>query len=182
MKQTKQVCPTCGHNTTPYIFTFDVADALLLYAIAKEVRARKEVIKDFTIANQVHVPNLKGISHATKCRTTHCSKLGLLAKLMKNGKHVAGCWVVTSRGWQALRGEPVPAEVVVTSGEITQRGAKTATIYEALQNGKANIEKAIARNKKPVHDYRADVDAYRPSDWVTYGVAQTLTEATGQLF
>lgn len=166
MKNQKQPCPTCGHNMAPYVFTFDVADALLLLAMAKEVRARhvysrfnKDVIKDFTVANQVHVPTIKGISHATKCRTTHCSKLGLLAKLTKNGKHVAGCWVVTARGWQALRGEQVPATVEVTGGEITQRGTKTCTIREALQHGKENIEKAIARNKKPVHDYRADVDA-----------------------
>lgn len=180
-KNTKQPCPTCGHNTAPYLFVFDVADALLLLAMANEVRARKATMADFTVANQVYVPSLK-VSHAVKCRTTHASKLGLVAKLMAKGHHVAGCWVITTRGWAALRGEQVPSEVIVTNGEISQRGTKTTTLYQALRVGVEKINVALSRNRQPRHDFRMDANAYMPGDWVTYGAAAVLTEATGKLF
>lgn len=167
----KEVCPNCGASMSEYIFFFDSLDALLLIAMAKEVRRKKSIGILFNQANQVHVPSLKE-SLSIRCRTTICSKLGLIAKVKNdNGRHARGAWLITERGWKALRGEPVPAFVKVFRGKIEERFDQTTTMQDIF-NGSKNCLEGIVRDKRQIdehYDYRSEIDDYRASDWVVVG-------------
>jgi hypothetical protein len=167
----REVCPNCGASMSEYIFIFDSIDALLLLAMAKEIRDKKARGISFNQANQVHVPSLK-VSLSIKCRTTICSKLGLIAKVKNdNGRHARGVWLITERGWKALRGEPVPAFVKVFRGKIEERFDHTITMQEVFNGSKTRLE-GLLRKKKEIdehYDYRSEINDYSASDWVVVG-------------
>jgi hypothetical protein len=170
MAKENHKCPTCGHITKTWEYRFDIIDALLLLAMAQEVKRRVEKTtflgqcKDFTAANQVHVPTLEG-SLAMKCRTTQMSKLGLVAKLKVEKKHRPGIWVITDRGWSALRGEPVPAAVTVREGEIYERIDERITLSEAFKVHREAAENAARRNRPLTRDYRNEIVGWVPEEW-----------------
>jgi len=165
----KERCPNCDASMREDIYFFDILNALLILKMGQAARIKTEEETNFTIANQVHVPSLP-TTLAIKCRTTQCSKLGLVAKIKNNnGRHAKGMWCLTVRGWAALRGEPVPAQVKVWRGEIQERYEDTITLAEAFKVHRENIEQAIARQRKPKQDYRGEVQDYSPSDWVGFG-------------
>jgi hypothetical protein len=87
----------------------------------------------FTDANKIHIPTMQIPSNISK-RMTIASKLGLIAKYLRNGHQQAGIWVITSRGWNALRGERVPSKVSVYRKQITERYDEVTTISEALKS------------------------------------------------
>jgi hypothetical protein len=167
----KETCPNCGASMSEYIFPFDSLDALLLLSMANEVRDKRKRGISFNQANQVHVPSLKA-SLSVKCRTTICSKLGLVAKIKnENGKHARGAWLITERGWKALRGEPVPAFVKVFRGKIEERFDQTTTMQDIFNGSKSRLE-GIVRDKREIdeqYDYRSEINDYRASDWVIVG-------------
>jgi hypothetical protein len=177
----KTTCPTCGGNTTEYIYRFDVLDAVLLLAMAREVQNRKTGrMKEFsfTVQNRVHVPSLEALSLAVRCRTTMCSKLGLIAKApsVDTGRQEPGYWLITARGWAALRGELVPASVAVFRKQITERPDEKITISEAFKVNNDNLQAAIARkikngtiHKARIVSYRMIEEQYHPEEWVEYG-------------
>ena len=161
----REFCPNCGASMEEYIFYFDILDAALLYAMAKEFRKRRQSGLDFTVSNQIHIPSL-ACSHAIKCRTTQSSKLGLVAKVKNaNGRHAKGMWCITDRGFSALRGEKVPAQVKVWRGEIQERFDNTISIGEAILVHKHNVEDHIRRNKNTKRDYRSEFSDYQATDW-----------------
>lgn len=163
-------CLNCGASLAEYVFEFDVLDALLLYGMGQTVMRNLDRMKeelDFTKANQVRPQDLIGVSHSVKCRTTQCSKLGLIAKLKgANGRQIPGYWVVTKRGWEALRGVPVPRSVRVFRGQILERTDEMITIADAFRSHSNKVEAMIRRNKNPKTDYRTYMSAYEPSLWV----------------
>lgn len=128
-------CPTCGSNTTEYEFTFSLLDAKLLLGMAHAVRENK---KDhpgwpFKAVNQVHLPTLAHMESNVQNRKTITSKLGLIAKYLVNGKQKQGMWVITARGWAALRGEKVPARIREFRNQITERFGDETTLGAALR-------------------------------------------------
>ena len=159
-------CANCDASMAMYVFHFDCLDTILLEKMAIEVRNRLNKGMDFTIANQVHIPSLPTY-HSVKCRTTQSSKLGLVAKLKdKKGKQPGGMWVITERGWEALRGDPVPAQVTVWRGSIEERFDQRITIQEARRIHIDKIEAILKKNRQPKHDYRIALTEYKPADWV----------------
>lgn len=178
----REKCINCGASMLEYIYQFDVLDAVLLYAMAHRVQESLRRDPDFTKANAVHVPTISEISLAVRCRTTQCSKLGLVAKLKKDGKHVSGMWVITARGWAALAGKPVQRRVRVFRNEILERftdgDGDLITIKEAFNVHRDLVEKSIAARKSPKNDYRMFVSGYNPMDWVEH----STTINAGTLF
>lgn len=161
----KDVCPCCDASMQEYIFTFDAWNALLLMKMAEEIRHRMSKGMEFTIANQVRIPELDA-NYALKCRTTYASKLGLVAQLRnRNDKRVAGTWVITRRGWEALAGKPVPKMVRVWRGKIEERYDEKTTLAAALKSHVDYVEKMHKRGKTPTHDYRDMALEYDPSRW-----------------
>ena len=132
-KEPRKTCPCCQQKMPQeYEFTFSLLDALLLLKMAKAVRKLVNEGVPFTEANSVHLT--ESVSEANLCnRSTISSKLGLIAKHKKGGKQIQGRWVITSRGWAALRGEAVPAWVSVLTGQITERTDEKVTLASALK-------------------------------------------------
>jgi len=161
----KSHCINCGASMKEYDIRFDYWQAILLLRMAEQVRTRQRSGMDFTIANQVRVPELD-ISLTAKCKTTQASKLGLVVQLRNINKHkVPGVWVITRRGWEALRGNRVPAKVTVFREEITERDNSTITLAEALQSHYGNLNKSKTPNSD---DFRNCLDSYKPEEWVGF--------------
>lgn len=166
----KDVCPNCEASMAEYVYRFDFLDALLLTKMAQEVKHRKVSGVPFTIANQVRIPNLSA-SHVIKCRTTKASKLGLVAQLRNaNDRRVAGVWVITRRGWEALAGKEVPLKVKVWRGRIEERFGETTTISEAFNSHREHVKKLTAKGRNAKQDYRTETESYNPSEWYEFGI------------
>lgn len=150
MGRKKESCPTCGHPLNEYKFNFSYLDALLLMAMGCRIRSTKKdhPYAPFVAINKIHLPSLDIPSNVSK-RMTITSKLGLIAKVKIDGKQDRGMWLITARGWAALRGESVPSHVSVFRGEITERTNETITILDALKT-------------YPDSDYN-------PKDWYEFG-------------
>ncbi len=151
-------CVNCNANMLEEIFTFDYADALLLIAMAKAVRQNTINGIPFTDANSVHVVQIDA-PDSVRHRTTQASKLGLIAKKMilnSASKKIQrrGHWIITTRGWAALRGELVPKRVAVFRNQIEERFSDRTTLSDALRTN---------RNKA------AQIVDYSPAVWVEYG-------------
>ena len=167
----RDYCPNCGASMEEYIFPLDILDVLLIISMAKNVRNKTDAKVPFNQANQVHVPSLPtGLS--VKCRTTICSKLGLVAKVNNDqGKHIRGVWLITARGWALLRGDKVPSMVKVFRGKIEERFEETTTIGDIIKGRKSHFEGCI-RDKREIdaqYDFRKELDEFRASDWFSYG-------------
>lgn len=154
MANKKETCPTCGSITSEYVYNFDYLTAKLLLAMGRSVKGAMGNGKPFTIANKVHMPTLPGVPYNVISRNTITAKLGLIAKFMKDGHQERGMWVVTARGWAALRGEPVPAKVSVYRNQITERHDEFITVQGAL---------------KTFPD-----STYNPQEWYEFGKNQLL--------
>lgn len=123
----KQHCPNCAESMEQYAYHLSVLDVQLVNRMADEVQSRIRKGMDFTEANQVHTPTL-ATSHTVRNRITYSSKLGLIAKYLgEKGTQVPGTWVITRRGFDALRDEPVPESVSVFRNEIIDRPEATTT-------------------------------------------------------
>ena len=170
----KDTCPNCSASMQEYIFEFDLMDALLLFSMARQVQLRLNTRDEhgddrtFTAANQVKTTQLT-TSYAARSRTTQCSKLGLVAKLKgANGHQVPGTWVITKRGWAALRGEEVPKSVRVWRGQILERPEETITIGEALRNHQEKVRDLYKRGKTVKTDHTGAFSDYNPNEWVHF--------------
>lgn len=170
----KSTCPNCKASMLSYWFEFDTTDAAMLVAMSRIVRARLDKGILFTESNQVHVPSMNTSSYTMKSRTTKMAKLGLVAKVLKNGKHVGGYWLITRRGWQALAGIPVPKRVESFRNEIIERdNTEKVTISQVFANWKDTKRDMLSRGKKLKTDYSEEVSEYENhNDWVHLGGIQ----------
>lgn len=134
-------CPNCGSNMRAYVSTFDFHKALLLLEMANVVRQKVESGMSFTNANKVHVVSNPNLSDACRHQTTQARFLGLIAKVTdKDGKHIReDGWLITRRGWSALRGDPVPKEVIHFNNEVIDRTDESITLKEALDSNKHSV-------------------------------------------
>jgi len=132
-------CVNCGASLAEYAFTFDYFDAQLLMAMGREVLGTLRKGRPFAEANKVHVQTLPDLDYTSKSRTTQCAKLGLIAKYKdENSRQVGGTWLITKRGFAALRGEEVPGRVIVYRGAIQERPEATTTLKKATKEYRPN--------------------------------------------
>lgn len=165
-------CPNCKASMRSYRFEFDMPNASMLIAMARVIRENMKHSVTFTEANKVHVQSMPNPTYAMKSRTTQMAKLGLIAPYIKNKKHVAGTWVITSRGWDALADKPVPKWVESFRNKITERSEETITIKEVFHLWKAASKKKLLQGKKQ-NDYTPDIQEYEQhNDWVHFAELQ----------
>lgn len=153
-------CVNCDASMAEYAQELDLADALLLYSMARIVKRHQASGMPFTEANRVRVSS-ENIHHTQKCRTTKCSKLGLIAQA--GNAH----WAITDRGWAALRGEAIPRMRVTFRGEILERPEETTTLRDVFLQHKERMDKRQAKGKNLKNDHRSDFGDYNASDWFT---------------
>ena len=166
----KENCMNCDASMFENIYEPDIFDALLLLQMAKIVRNHMDKKDDgtyltFTQANRVHIDEIS--DYTVKSRRTKVSYLNFIVQ--QKGTKGSGVWVITTRGWEALRGIPVPKTVVVFRGKIEERGVEKITLSEMFKNHSDRVERAIERKKDIKHDYRNAFFDYNPQEWVEYG-------------
>jgi hypothetical protein len=164
-----KVCANCGGSMVMYEYIFDFLDAILLLAMAKKVKENTAEAITFADANIVRVQQLPGLSLSIKCRTTIMSKLGLVSMCRAKGQRIPGMWLITKRGWAAIRGEQIPKSVIVYHNVIQDRPEELTTLSEAF---KIHTDKVLAvreLHKLPKTDYRHLYEDYEPVNWVNFG-------------
>lgn len=139
--QDRSRCANCGESMAIYIYSVTYLDTKLLCAMAEIITKRMNNGASFTEANKVHlqseIPNYSLVS-----RQTISSKLGLIAKVMKNGKHDRNKgWSITKRGFDFLKGKPVPRQVKVFHNTIQERFDETITMTATLTQANSIVEK-----------------------------------------
>lgn len=152
-------CVNCEASMAEYDREFDIFAALLLLNMGRIVKKRVAEGVPFTEANKVHISKEQDIPFSSKLYANITSKLGLIAKLRgEDGKQSHALWVVTTRGWAALRGEQVPRSVRVFRNQILERKEEMTTLAEVF--------KRYRERKKSLG---AAPDDYNPNEWVRVG-------------
>jgi len=155
----KTKCPNCDASMTQYVYNLNVLGTALVINMAKAVREATRAGKSFTEANIVHIPTLP-TSDAIRHKTTHCAKLGLIAKYIKDGRQIKGMWVITKRGFAALKGEEIPNGIIVWRGRTIERPDNMTTFAKV----RARHERKVGEN----NNYCAEVMDYNPNDWIGF--------------
>lgn len=149
-------CPNCGESMRAYIHKLDFFNALLLKEMGDIVRKRLREGMLLSDANQIHVVS-QDFHDCVRHRTTQCRTLGLIAKVEgADGRHDREKgWLITRRGFAALRGARVPAQVEVFRNKITERTDITTTLGEVFE----------------VYDgeYSSLVKEHNENEWVNLG-------------
>lgn len=147
-------CPNCEGSMSMYNFNLDVLNVLLVEYMGNIVKGRLKAGMGLSEANKVHVVG-EDIPDGVRHRTSYCRQLGLIAKVKdENGKQKREeGWLITKRGFAALRGEEVPKSVVVFNNKIVERSEETTTFSKVLREYKET-------------QYRDAVDKHNPSEWV----------------
>ena len=164
----KSKCTGCGRSMKATIYEADLHDALLILAMAREVKNNMKHGMSFTEANKVHLPTLK-VTNATMKRQTKCDYLGLI-KQSPNWSGT-GYWLLTRWAWQALRGDPIHKAVKYWEGNLLGRSIAMTTLQEMFDNHRNLVQLAIAKRKAVKADYRAHFEDYDRSEWVDFANA-----------
>lgn len=164
----KTRCANCDASMSQYAYNLNVIDTALIIAMAKHVRQATKGGVSFTDANRVHVPTLP-VSDAVRHRTSRCAKLGLIAKYLKDGRQVKGLWVITRRGFAALKGEEIPDGIIVWRGQTIERPDSMTTFAKVATNYKTKVDNHIKKHNTPPEDsYRDEVMGYNQNEWVDF--------------
>lgn len=89
-------CINCGALMREYTFSPTKLACNALEKLAAEVERSMAMGNRFTLANQVHVPSMRSMTHNEADAGTILRYLGLIAKHKKDGKHVSGMWSITT--------------------------------------------------------------------------------------
>lgn len=159
-------CFNCGRSMEIVERTADMHVALLLICMAREVR-RKMAEEDmsFTEANLVHIPKL-ATTDAIRHQSTIASYLGLI-KQPEKAKHT-GYWAITSWGWKALRGEPIPRSARYWNKIFLGRSEETITLPEMFRVHSEQVKRAMSLKRKIKADFTSEILLYNPRDWAQY--------------
>lgn len=164
----KTRCPNCKASMLEYIFVLDFHNALLLKKMGDAVSFNLNKGMEFTEANKIHVVSMDAPDY-TRHRTTQAAKLGLIAKVKLDGVHNRKeGWLITKRGFDALRGHGVPSWVKMWREEIIERSETRVTLQQVFEGYDARTTDQILAGKI-VKDYRTHISDYDPMEWVNFG-------------
>ena len=141
-----KLCPNCEESMQEYIHKLDFFNALLLKNMGDIVMKRMEKGMTFEKANMVHVVS-SDFHDCVRHRTTQCRTLGLIAKVKgESGTHDRDKgWLITSRGFAALRGEMVPSEIVAWRNRIEERPGALTNIDKVFEEYKGENKTLIGQ-------------------------------------
>lgn len=160
-------CFNCGRSMKIQVYTAAVGHAMLLLAMARQVREEVRKGVEFTKANRVHIDRLP-IATSIKKQQSQAGYLGLIHQVAE-GKH-SGYWLITAWGWKALRGEPIPRAVKYWDKKLVERSVHMTTLGEMMRTHTDKIRKQIALGKRVKGmDHRSEISGYDPIEWAEYG-------------
>lgn len=116
-------CTHCGQTIKVYKYKANRTIALMLLKIADRVKETGNPI--------VHYDDIS-VSHAFHSQRAKLRQHGLIYKHKENGRHIANKWGITTKGWQWIKGEPIPTRVIVFNNQVLGHDGGTITIAQAL--------------------------------------------------
>ena len=136
----KAFCANCGGSMTVYTYSVMYLDVKLLCVMANVVTERMKAGQSFTEANKVHREIISARStYNVASRFSMASKLGLVAKVMKKNQDGTSVhdrekgWSITTRGYNFLRGDPIPRMIKVFHNRIQEHFEDMITMKDLLQ-------------------------------------------------
>lgn len=140
-------CSHCGNKISIYRHRPNTHHAKLLKAMADHVKE--------TGINKINFDALAG-AFSIKSQRTKMRQHGLIAKYKEDGKHVPNTWLITTKGYDFLRGRPIPAIVIVYDNQVIGHGDDTITINDLLdapdQFEASSITEPEAKAYRDIHD------------------------------
>ncbi len=141
-------CANCEASMAEYPCNLTYFTAELLTEMMRIIYGKMNKGMDFTTANQVHRKQITG-GYTVASQFTIAAKLGLIAKVMKKTgeKSVHDTekgWLITARGFAFLKGQPVPARVMVFRNKIQDRPDALITIQEIYAGEFTKYDQSIS--------------------------------------
>jgi hypothetical protein len=161
----KTKCANCEANMAVDRYNAGYGEATLLLTMAREVHKRCKAGAPFEAAQKVHIPTLDApdqIRHAA----TRASYLDLIDQPgdMRN----SGYWVITARGWAALRGAPIPKAAEYFRKRLVRRSDETTTIEEMFRTHVETARRAAANRREVETGVPELVERYSPREWTEF--------------
>lgn len=96
-----------------------------------------------------------GLTHNERSQVSKMRQHGLIVQTKEDGHKKARHWLVTVKGWQFLRGEDIPAKVVVFDNQVLGHEGGTANIRRILgEPGFYESDPLSTEEAKVYHDVR----------------------------
>lgn len=159
-------CFNCARSMKISIVRPNHLHTVLLDAMAKSVRSEVRKGVPFTQANRTHIDRL-AIPTAVKKQQSNLSYLGLIKQPKGTGR--SGYWVITSWGWQALRGGTFPDHAKMWNKKLLGRSETMTTLHAVNEAYRGKIaEQERYRKAVKMADYRSHLAAFNPVEWAEY--------------
>lgn len=113
-------CTHCHQTIKIYRYPISRTIKLVLKTIAKATTP--------DTGRAVDVDRDIAIEHSQRSQLSKMRQHGLIAQPEDNGKKISRHWLITRKGWDFLRGEPVPAKVVVYNNQVLGHEGGTVTL------------------------------------------------------
>lgn len=122
-------CTTCGKALNIYRYTINRTLVTFLRAAAGAVQSSGN--NDFDASTL-------GLAYSVRTQSSKLRQHGLIARVKgKDGAQLPSRWLITRKGWDFLRGEPVPAKVLVFENQVIGHDGGDITIMQVM--GEANV-------------------------------------------
>lgn len=113
-------CTHCQHTIKIYEYPVNRVMVKFLRQMAEQTDNQQDRAVDVEKVSVIHHER----TQITKLRIH-----GLIAKVKdENGHHQARMWLITHKGWQFLRGEPIPRKVVIYNNQVLGHTGGETTI------------------------------------------------------
>lgn len=143
-------CSHCHHSISIYHYPINKVMVKFLRAMAK--------VTDETGSREVDVEKVSVI-HGERTQITKLRIHGLIAKVKdEKGHHRARMWLITSKGWDFLRGAEVPRKVIIYNNQVIGHSDETTTIGRIDSDAAAYGRQGITEPEAKVYsDVRTPV-------------------------
>lgn len=123
----KEHCPTCGQNITPHWESVTKGLVNTLIKFARTVRIKNR--------NKVHLQKECGFTYNQYNNFQKLRYHGLVGKVIENGEHISGYWMLTKLGYLFLVGETaIPKKISIHQKMVMDTSDKMVTIEEVYKD------------------------------------------------
>lgn len=117
-------CDRCGQTIKTYRYRLNRTHAMFMKAMADK---GSEIGK-----NDIDIGDLN-ISYSIRTQITKLRLHALVARVKNtNGAQILRHWLITHKGWNFLKGEPIPSQVIVFNNQVLGHGDELTTIRTVL--------------------------------------------------
>lgn len=114
-------CDRCNRVIKIYTYKVNAGHASTLKAMADHVKNNGDPTINFNDLDN-------DIRYSAATQRTKMRLHGLIAKYKEDGVHVASKWVITTKGYNFLKGDDIPEKVIVFDNQVLGHGSDMTNI------------------------------------------------------